>query len=134
MTTFAEDLLKIGNGSTIRKSSTTKEDVAPWKHGHIPDNALDDLIDQVYPNLYRPGITKREYLSERAILAIANKDVARINSKLMARIPSELTTYWSVDRAISEEDEAGISFLRNTSMLSTRPRSRPISSISNRGF
>ena len=105
MTTFAEDLLKIGNGSTIKKSSTTKENVAPWEYGHIPDNALDDLIDKVYPDLQRPGITEREYLSERAILAIANKDVARINSKLMARIPGELTTYWSMDRAVSEEDE-----------------------------
>ena len=102
---FAVDLLEIGNGSSIQKSYTTKEDVAPWAHGHVPENAIDKLIDKVYPNLYRPGTVDREYLSQRAILAIANKDVAKINSKLMTRIPGELTTYWSVDRAFSEEDE-----------------------------
>ena len=80
---FAINLLKIGNGFSIQKSSITKEDVAPWAHGHVPEYAIDKLIDKVYPNLYRPGTVDREYLSQRAILTIANKDVAKINSKLM---------------------------------------------------
>ena len=58
-----------------------------------------------YTNLDNPRTTSKDYLSERAILAIANKDVASINSKIMMRMPGELTIYWSVDRAASEEDE-----------------------------
>ena len=55
--------------------------------------------------LHRPGTVDREFLSQRADLAIANKDVAKINSKLTTRIPGELTAYWSGDWAVSEEDE-----------------------------
>ena len=105
MKKFASDLLTIGNGDSIQKSSTTNEDVAYWAYGHVPKNIIDELIDKVYTNLDDPRTNSKDYLSERAILAIANKDVASINSKIMMRMPGELTIYWSVDRAASEEDE-----------------------------
>ena len=106
MRKFAIDLLTIGNGDSIRKSSTTNEDVAPWDYGHVPENVIDELINKVYTNLGNANNTfGKDYLSERAILAITNKDVASINNKIMMQMPGELTTYWSVDRAASEEDE-----------------------------
>ena len=96
----------IGNGDSIRKSSTTNEDVAPWDYGYVPENVIDELIDMVYTNLGNTNNTfGKDYLSERAILAITNKDAASINNKIMIQMPGELTIYWSVDRAASEEDE-----------------------------
>ena len=103
---FASDLLTIGNGDSIKKSTVNNEDVAHWEHGHVPENVLDELIKKVYPNISNANHTfDRNYLSERAILAITNRDVASINNKIMSQMPGELTTYWSVDRAASEEDE-----------------------------
>ena len=101
---FAGDLLAIGDGINIRKSPATNKDVSCWKHGYTPGNAIDDLVENVYTNI-RTNISRRVYLSERAILAITNKDVASINTKIMSRIPGDMTIYWSIDRAVSEEDD-----------------------------
>jgi hypothetical protein len=85
MAQFANDLLAIGNGATVRQSPTLKQDVAPWAYSHLPDNILDALIDAGYPNLDSPNNPfDKEYLAERAILSITNKDVARINNKNFA--------------------------------------------------
>jgi hypothetical protein len=106
MRKFAVDLLAIGDGVTIQQSATSNEDMAPWEYGHVPENVLDELISKVYTDLNKATSSQgNNYLSERAILAITNTDVALINSKIMMRMPGELTTYWSVDRAASEEDE-----------------------------
>ena len=103
---FASDLLTIGNGDSVQKSAVNNEDVAYWEHGHVPENVLDELIEKVYTNIGNAYHTfDRNYLSERAILAITNRDVASINNKIMTQMPGELTTYWSVDRAACEEDE-----------------------------
>ena len=84
MRKFAIDLLTIGNGDSIRKSSTTNEDVAPWDYGYVPENVIDELINKVYTNLGNANNTfGKDYLSERAILAITNKDVTSINNKIM---------------------------------------------------
>lgn len=57
--------------------------IAPWAHDYISENLVDTLIDRVYPEVGSSidGFS-RQYLSERAILAIANKDIARINGEI----------------------------------------------------
>lgn len=101
---FINDLLAVSNSVNIRRSPTTNKEVSCWKHGHTAGNTIDDLVENVYTNI-RTNISRRDYLSGRAILAITNKDVASINAKIMWRIPGDITTYQSIDRAVSEEHD-----------------------------
>ncbi len=89
---FINDLLAVSNSVNIRRSPTTNKEVSCWKHGHTAGNTIDDLVENVYTNI-RTNISRRDYLSGRAILAITNKDVASINAKIMWRIPGDITTY-----------------------------------------
>ena len=64
MRKFAVNLLAIGDGITIQKSTTSNEDVAPWEYGHVPENVLDELISKVYTDFNKAtGPYGNDYLS-----------------------------------------------------------------------
>lgn len=74
-TKFAQDVLDIGNA----KDTEDETGFAPWRHGYLPVNTREALINKMYPHL-NTTISSAKYLSQRAILAVANVDVLEINN------------------------------------------------------
>lgn len=103
MTRFAEDLLKIGDGDTILQGQRRLEELAPWPHGHLLDQTVDALITKIYPTINKQ-IPERQYLADRAILAVTNKDAGRINNHILTRLQGEEYKYKSIDQAANSEN------------------------------
>lgn len=59
-------------------------------------------MDKIYPDLPTTQLTN-DYLSDRAILAITNQDVAAINDRIISRMGGDSTIYRSEDRAVDDE-------------------------------
>lgn len=80
------NLLTIGNGTSNRPTTAHKEEKAPWEHGHVEANTVHSLIDKLFSDVKR-NMPTREYCSERATLAITNKDVAYMNNRIIKSMP-----------------------------------------------
>ena len=106
---FADRLIEIGDGFTVRRDAPTRRDLAHWPYGWIPDNSRETLIDKIYGRLDQLGEMSNhdanKYLSERAILAITNYDVARINEQVFRRMKGQSRIFWSRDAARNQEEE-----------------------------
>ena len=98
--TFSQTLVDIGNG-TMPQDNDGKI---------VLDNSIcslvnspDQLITKIYPYLNR-NFKKMDWLSERCILAPTHVDVDEINYKCLQKIPGNITTYYSKDAAINDDD------------------------------
>ena len=99
--TFAAALLDIGNGSTICTRGHTTG--APWPYGYMEGASAEQLLDEIYPGLsrIRPSNT---YLAERAVLAVRNIDVLRLNTIAMGRLEGEAYVCLGSDKPTNPED------------------------------
>lgn len=79
-------MLEPGNAVTTVKVDEVL--MAPWKHGLLQNNTQRGLIDAIYPDL-RPSEVSGVYLGVRAILAVANMNVGRINNSCLERMPGD---------------------------------------------
>ena len=99
---FAAELIRIGDGDTTVHSAALQKDVASWPHSRMAMNTQEALMDKIYPDLPTSQLTN-DYLSDRAILAITNQDVAAINDRIISRMGGDSTIYRSEDRAVDDE-------------------------------
>ncbi|GFX41927.1 ATP-dependent DNA helicase [Trichonephila clavipes] len=58
--------------------------------------SIDELVQKVFPNIAQ-NYKNHQWLSTRAILAAKNIDANTINFTIQHGIPSETTTYKSID-------------------------------------
>ncbi|GFW17625.1 ATP-dependent DNA helicase [Trichonephila clavipes] len=65
--------------------------------------SIDELVQKVFPNIAQ-NYKNHQWLSTRAILAAKNIDVNTINFTIQHGIPSETTTYKSID-TVENQDE-----------------------------
>lgn len=103
---YGQFLLDIGHGKNLPMDNTISlpQEV---KCG----SALQDLMDQVYPNLayYSQPLGTRanlcnQYFLERTILSAKNEDVDAINNAFLRTFRQEdIVTYYSADEAVLEE-------------------------------
>jgi ATP-dependent DNA helicase PIF1 len=103
--TFADFLLRIGSG--------TEPTVTPLDLIRIPDElylpttSANDLSDWVFGDLstaQQEDINRLDWLSTKAILTPLNKDVKKINNKLLDRFPGVVREFLSSDTVNEEED------------------------------
>ena len=95
---FARNLLRLGDG----KVKQIEENQILLPFGKIT-NAPLELALRVFPNLEN-NYRKKNWFSERAILAPKNDKVSSINSSLLTTIPGDEQTFRSIDSV--EEDIA----------------------------
>ncbi|GFS85129.1 ATP-dependent DNA helicase [Trichonephila clavipes] len=80
-----------------------------WKLMNLPANfckiteSIDELVQKFSPNIAE-NYKNHQWLSTRAILAAKNIDVNTINFTIQHGIPSETTTYKSID-TVENQDE-----------------------------
>ncbi|WOG95398.1 hypothetical protein DCAR_0414715 [Daucus carota subsp. sativus] len=98
---FSEWQLKVGNGMVdpVSIGDHVSEVLfkLPEEHVvHSNDNAVQDLIDVIYPD-FTANMSSRKYLSSRAILTPTNAVVDDINKAILDKTPGEIFTYYSQD-------------------------------------
>ena len=95
---FARNLLRLGDG----KVKQIEENQILLPFGKIT-NAPLELVLRIFRNLEN-SYRKKDWFSERAILAPKNDKVSSINSSLLTTIPGDEQTFRSIDTV--EEDIA----------------------------
>ncbi|GFV68069.1 ATP-dependent DNA helicase [Trichonephila clavipes] len=97
---FANKLLQIGD-SKVTEDPSTGLIIMPC--GQIV-NSPDELLPKVYPN-YQQNFKDQDKLSHRAILAIRNDVVEKLNVTIQKQLPGQEYAYRSID-CILNDDEA----------------------------
>lgn len=79
------------------------------KEIELPQNIIpsNNLIDEVFGNCLANG--NYEGMKDRVILASLNKDIAKINDDIVAKLPGEYKTYYSYD-SIKDQPEGAVEF------------------------
>jgi len=95
---FSDNLLKIGEGKIDKDDNQMIE--LPRNFGNIV-HSTEQLISSVFPNIASNYIST-EWLCDRAILAPKNDTVNTINGYLLRMLPSEVSTFLSVDSVMDE--------------------------------
>ncbi|GFV16612.1 ATP-dependent DNA helicase [Trichonephila clavipes] len=98
---FAKQLMDIGNGR-MEIDESTQCITLPANFCKITES-IDELVQKVFPNIAQI-YKNHQWLSTRAILAAKNIDVNTINFTIQHGIPSETTTYKSID-TVENQDE-----------------------------
>ncbi|GFU70857.1 ATP-dependent DNA helicase [Trichonephila clavipes] len=98
---FAKQLMDIGNGQ-MEIDESTQCITLPANFSKITESN-DELVQKVFPNIAQ-NYKNHQWLSTRAILAAKNIDVNTINFTIQHGIPSETTTYKSID-TVENQDE-----------------------------
>ncbi|GFV39383.1 ATP-dependent DNA helicase [Trichonephila clavipes] len=98
---FAKQLMNIGNGR-MEIDESTQCITLPANFCKITES-IDKLVQKVFPNIAQ-NYKNHQWLSTRAILAAKNIDVNTINFSIQHGIPSETTTYKSID-TVENQDE-----------------------------
>ena len=96
---FAAEVLEVGNATTTHVPSGSNDGWVPWEHGFIEDNTQAGLIKTIYPDLSR-NLPDADYLGERAILAVTNADVGRINTACVDAMRGDIHLKYSSDKAV----------------------------------
>ncbi|GFU99553.1 ATP-dependent DNA helicase PIF1 [Trichonephila clavipes] len=91
---FAKQFMDIGNGR-MEIDESTQCITLPANFCKITES-IDEYVQKVFPNIAQ-NYKNHQWLSTRAILAAKNIDVNTINFTIQHRIPSETTTYKSID-------------------------------------
>ncbi|GFV65181.1 ATP-dependent DNA helicase [Trichonephila clavipes] len=98
---FAKQLMDIGNGR-MEIDESTQCITLPSNFCKITES-IDELVQKVFPNIAQ-NYKNHQWLSTRVILAAKNIDVNTINFTIQHGIPSETTTYKSID-TVENQDE-----------------------------
>ncbi|GFX63886.1 ATP-dependent DNA helicase [Trichonephila clavipes] len=93
--------MDIGNGR-MEIDESTQCITLPANFCKITES-IDELVQKVFPNIAQ-NYKNPQWLSTRAILAAKNIDVNTINFTIQHGIPSETTTYKSID-TVENQDE-----------------------------
>ena len=101
---FAHTLLQIGDGATVLPQRGRNGGMAPWSDGRLASNELQELIDRIYSAI-SSAPTTNDYLAERAILAVTNRQVSILNSIILDRLPGHVYDLFSANEPVYEEDE-----------------------------
>ncbi|XP_036322111.1 ATP-dependent DNA helicase pif1-like [Rhagoletis pomonella] len=98
---FAQYLLQIGNGSATitRNGYVTMSDIVG-----TCVRSIDELIDNVYPNIANIQIINSNWLCERAIVTSKNSAAEDINEAELSRISTEYKLYKSVNSVTDPND------------------------------
>ncbi|GFX49106.1 hypothetical protein TNCV_3077241 [Trichonephila clavipes] len=98
---FAKQLMDVGNGR-MEIDESIQCITLPANFCKITES-IDELVQKVFPNIAQ-NYKNHQWLSTRAILAAKNIDVNTINFTIQHGIPSETTTYKSID-TVENQDE-----------------------------
>lgn len=98
---FSKQLLDIGNGKMPADSSNGL--ITLPTNFYCIRNSKKELVQSVFPSIVE-NYKNHTWLSERAILAGKNKDVAEINASILEEIDGQFFAYKSVDTIINEDD------------------------------
>ncbi|GFV00105.1 ATP-dependent DNA helicase [Trichonephila clavipes] len=98
---FCKTINDIGNGR-MEIDESTQCITLPANFCKITES-IDELVQKVFPNIAQ-NYKNHQWLSTRAILAAKNFDVNTINFTIQHGIPSETTTYKSID-TVENQDE-----------------------------
>ncbi|GFX94828.1 ATP-dependent DNA helicase pif1 [Trichonephila clavipes] len=98
---FAKQLMDMGDGR-MEIDESTQCITLPANFCKITES-IDELVQKVFPNIAQ-NYKNYQWLSTRAILAAKNIDVNTINFTIQHGIPSETTTYKSID-TVENQDE-----------------------------
>ena len=98
---FAEDVLEVGNATTTLIPRGSKDGWMPWSRGFIGDNTQAGIVKIIYPDLSR-NLPDSDYLGERAILAVTNVDVGRINNACVEQLRGNVQPKFSDDKAVDK--------------------------------
>lgn len=100
-TVFADLLLKIGNGQL------------PAINGEIElynsnlcvlVNNLQELIDNVYPDIKNSSIKSLNWFKERSILSPTNEQVDKVNNLIISKLDGQTRVYYSIDTILQSEE------------------------------
>src|ERR1700749_5257522 len=95
---FADWLLGVGSGRGLPLDHKIN---IPPPHMLTPQN-VEDLINEIYPNIEQGNTFQSEYFLERAILAARNDEVSTINSKVLEKFPGHEKTLHGVDKVVED--------------------------------
>jgi hypothetical protein len=92
---FAQWLLDIGHGQlTLDKNTLTSITIPQLMHS----TSENDLIQRVYGDMInQPHIPPTDFFHDRAILALRNDDIRRLNNTILCSLSGEEQTYTSAD-------------------------------------
>lgn len=104
LTEFVKWVLDIGDGKVgppthIHDQYLEDDIVIPEHFCHLNSiNSVDDIIESTFPR-FMENYKNPDYLSERAILTPTNQTVGHVNSLIAEKIPSVMSSYFSIDTA-----------------------------------
>ena len=97
---FASLLLDVGNGSVQSEGNSIE-----LNEGFgVRVMTLDDLINNVYPDIENLPTKRSQWLRERAITSSKNSVVDEINRELLNRYQSESRPFNSIDNVVNSGD------------------------------
>jgi hypothetical protein len=79
---FARWQLEVGQGMHTDDNSN----ISLLSQFHCRENSVASLIDTIYPGLTRPNLSA-EYFADYTILCCLNKDVDKMNHKVLQKFP-----------------------------------------------
>lgn len=101
---FANNLLRIGDGITNIDKRGSRSTMAPWSFGQVRTNKEAELIQLIYGDL-GSGSPSNNYLDQRALLALTNARIDRLNQIIADRVPSTVHLRFSVNKPLHDEDK-----------------------------
>lgn len=98
---FANYLLSIGNGTA---NSPINQEIIELNHqfGKI-HTTHQSLVQSVYPDL-NGNISNHQWISERAILAVTNEIVDKINIEVLNMVNGESKSFLAIDSVSNDHD------------------------------
>lgn len=99
---FASQLLSVGEEKNMITDPDTKITTVSWIHDYMEGTPVD-LISKIYPFISTVPLIA-QYLASRAILAIANVDVTRLNNLTLEMMRGKWQMSKSVDEAADPAD------------------------------
>lgn len=98
---FAQKLLQIGEGTYPIDNETGKIVLSDELCNIV--NSADELIEKIYPNITQ-NYKNADWLFERAILAVRNDVVDKVNDKIQSKIPGEERVYKSIHTMVDTNE------------------------------
>ncbi|GFT15697.1 ATP-dependent DNA helicase [Trichonephila clavipes] len=102
---FSHQLLDIGNGKVPADLTSGKISLPHNFCNLVPSKG--ELFERVFPDI-QTNFKNPNWLSERAILAVKNKDVYQLNNIIQSRIQNETVTYKSVDTVVKVDEAVNL--------------------------
>ena len=93
---FSDFLLEMGEGKVPKVDRPPFSGVIEIPNGYLCDKPI---IDELFPE----GLSAKE-MQERVILTPKNDDSLKLNEEILERAPGPVTSYFSCDEALCEEE------------------------------